>query len=408
MKVALSEITVTDRLRALDPKVVKELAESMEGQGQLQPIVLRPRPSGKEGYRLVAGRHRLEAAKSLKWADIEAKVFKDMEADEAQLGEIDENLVRANLSAAEEAMHLKRRKDLYEKLFPETKKGGDPKTKVQSGKKSFSKDTAEKTGKDKRTVQRAVKRGKKGKDWLPEIRKTSLDKKDEIDALIELDKVAPQERAKLVKEAKAGEKVSARTRLKQVRREEREAELGKKQKALPKAEFGVIVADPPWDPETWSEKGKSRHPSNHYPTQSKEILKALPVHKIAAKDCVLWLWTTAPFLKIAIDVMERWGFEYKSNYVWIKNKAGTGYWNRNMHEVLLIGTKGKIPAPAPGTQKNSVITAPVGKHSAKPEEVLKMIEKYYPTLPKIELHRRGPARKGWSAWGNEVESEKKK
>jgi hypothetical protein len=79
--------------------------------------------------------------------------------------------------------------------------------------------------------------------------------------------------------------------------------------------------------------------------------------------------------------------------------------NRNRHELLLVGRKGKIIAPAAGTQWSSVIEAPVGHHAAKPEEVLEMIEAYYPTLPKIELNRRGPARPGWDAWGNEVTEE---
>jgi N6-adenosine-specific RNA methylase IME4 len=79
-----------------------------------------------------------------------------------------------------------------------------------------------------------------------------------------------------------------------------------------------------------------------------------------------------------------------------------GYWFRSNHELLLVGTRGNIPAPAPGMQWRSVIDAPVGAHSAKPEVVLEMIEEYFPTLPKIELNRRGPARPGWDAWGNEV------
>ena len=76
-----------------------------------------------------------------------------------------------------------------------------------------------------------------------------------------------------------------------------------------------------------------------------------------------------------------------------------------MHEILLIGTRGKIPCPAEGTQWDSVIEAPrPGKHSAKPACFLEMIEGYFPNLPKIELNRRGAARPGWDAWGNEAEA----
>ena len=82
--------------------------------GQLQPIIVRPR--GDTGFWLVAGRHRLEAAKRLKWPMIRALVLEN--ADEAELAEIDENLIRADLSPAERALHVSRRKDLYEKVAP--------------------------------------------------------------------------------------------------------------------------------------------------------------------------------------------------------------------------------------------------------------------------------------------------
>jgi ParB family chromosome partitioning protein len=72
---------------------------------------------------LVAGLHRLEAARKLNWKEIRCSVFDDMDADRAELVEIDENLIRANLTPAEEAAHMGRRKQLYERLHPETKHG---------------------------------------------------------------------------------------------------------------------------------------------------------------------------------------------------------------------------------------------------------------------------------------------
>jgi N6-adenosine-specific RNA methylase IME4 len=85
----------------------------------------------------------------------------------------------------------------------------------------------------------------------------------------------------------------------------------------------------------------------------------------------------------------------------MKDRIGTGYWFRNKHELLLVGVRGKIPAPAPGTQFASLIDAPVGEHSAKPDAFLEMIESYFPNLPKIELNARR-RRDGWSCWGNEA------
>jgi N6-adenosine-specific RNA methylase IME4 len=114
------------------------------------------------------------------------------------------------------------------------------------------------------------------------------------------------------------------------------------------------------------------------------------------------MWTTVPFLAIAIDVLRLRGFKYVSHFVWVKDCSGTGYWNHNKHELLLVGTRGKIPAPAPGEQWPSAINAPVEEHSAKPEIFLEMIEGHFRRMPKIELNRRGPPRSGWAAWGNEA------
>lgn len=197
-----------------------------------------------------------------------------------------------------------------------------------------------------------------------------------------------------------------RAQEKKTKRATREQELGAKQRALPDAKFGLILADPEWLFRAYSEEtGMDRAAANHYPTSILEDIKARNVASIAADDCVLFIWATVPMLVSALEVMDEWGFDYKSNYVWVKDRIGNGYWNRNKHEHLLIGTRGNIPCPAPGTQWTSVIDAAVGAHSAKPEVFLEMLEGYYPTVPKIELNRRGPARAGWMAWGLEFEGE---
>jgi N6-adenosine-specific RNA methylase IME4 len=195
--------------------------------------------------------------------------------------------------------------------------------------------------------------------------------------------------------------INAKRRL--VRREQR---LGKieaksaKNRALGTAKtYSVILADPPWK----FEAGDSdRSTENHYPTMTRAELLALRVRDIAAKDAVLFMWATSPFLSAALDLMELWGFTYKSHIIWVKPKIGLGFWVRSKHELLLIGTCGSIPAPLMGTQPQSVIEAPAGVHSAKPEVFMEMVENLYPTLGKIELFSRAP-RLGWDAWGNEVE-----
>jgi N6-adenosine-specific RNA methylase IME4 len=143
------------------------------------------------------------------------------------------------------------------------------------------------------------------------------------------------------------------------------------------------------------------------------------VGDIAAPDCVLFLWATAPMLPQALEVMAAWGFTYKSHIVWRKAEPvsladpvkgvvsaaklvlGTGYWFRNGHELLLVGTRGEVPAPAMGDQWGSIVDAAPLKHSQKPDWAIELIETYFPNLPKIELNAR-TARAGWDAWGLEA------
>jgi len=197
--------------------------------------------------------------------------------------------------------------------------------------------------------------------------------------------------------------VSARAKAKKKLRAQRECELAKHQRALPDKKYGVIVADPEWRFEVWSrETGMDRVPDNHYPTSPLAEIMNRDVANIAADDCVLFLWATVPMLVAALQVMAAWGFKYKTHLIWDKVHIGTGYWFRNQHELLLVGTKGSVPAPAMGEQFASIFRSTRTKHSVKPERILEMIEAYFPNLPKIELNRRGPPRCGWDAWGNEV------
>jgi N6-adenosine-specific RNA methylase IME4 len=87
--------------------------------------------------------------------------------------------------------------------------------------------------------------------------------------------------------------------------------------------------------------------------------------------------------------------------VWLKDRIGTGYWFRNKHELLLVGTKGSVPAPAPGEQYESVIEAAVHAHSAKPPAFAEMIDELFPSVLGVELFAR-EQRTGWHVWGNEV------
>jgi ParB/RepB/Spo0J family partition protein len=398
-KIGLAIAEQSERLRAVRPEVVAALAESMARLGQLQPIVITPRKSA--GYFLIAGKHRVAAAVKLKWDTIEATVLEGLDLDRAQLAEIDENLVRADLSPAERAMHVAKRKEIYERIHPETKHGavGRGRKKSSQDAKSFAEETARATGQHRATVARDAARGTHVK-VLAEVAGTSLDKGDELDALAKLPETS--QRA-LVARAKDGEKVSAKTEVKKERRQEREAELGAKQAALPVKRYGVILCDPPWEFRVYSDAtGSGRTAASHYPTMAPEQLRALDVPSLAASDCALFLWATPATLAQAVQLIEVWGFEYKTEVVWAKDKIGLGFWFRNKHESVLVATRGSPPCPAHGTQFSSLVEAPRGAHSAKPPVSRSMIETMFPNLPKLEMFARGKAPAGRDFFGNEV------
>ncbi len=192
------------------------------------------------------------------------------------------------------------------------------------------------------------------------------------------------------------------TEIKVSRRSARESELAARITDLPQKRYGVIYADPEWRFEPYSrDSGMDRAADNHYPTSPLEAIKVRPVGDIAADDCVLFMWATVPMLPQALEVMAAWGFAYKSSQAWTKDRSGTGYWFRNAHEILLVGTRGDVPAPAMGTQWSSWQEWTPGRHSEKPEKAYDLIEAYYPNLPKIELNARR-ARDGWDTWGLEA------
>ena len=166
--------------------------------------------------------------------------------------------------------------------------------------------------------------------------------------------------------------------------------------------YPVIYADPPWDYRLYNETtGSQRAAAEHYPTMKLDEICALPVADIATDDAILFLWTTAPHLQESFEVLAAWGFEYKTNAVWVKHAQGLGFFVRGQHEHLLIATRGDIPCPLPGNRPASVIEASRREHSRKPDEAYDLIERMYPELPKIELFARGK-REGWSAWSNQA------
>lgn len=164
--------------------------------------------------------------------------------------------------------------------------------------------------------------------------------------------------------------------------------------------YGVVLADPPWRYKTWADGTGMPHgaPPAHETIDTEDLCNLeLPV----ARDAVLFLWRSTPMLADAMRVIEAWGFEFKSEIVWVKNKLTTGFWVRGKHETLMIATRGHPVAPAAGEQPPSVIQARIpAKLNHKPEIFHEIIEAMYPNTGKLELFAR-KFRRGWDAYGNE-------
>ena len=167
--------------------------------------------------------------------------------------------------------------------------------------------------------------------------------------------------------------------------------------------YPVYYADPPWRYGVRSEvTGREKSAENQYPTMPTDEIVALMTWIIGGDwPAVLFLWATNPMLPDALRVMEGCGFTYVHHWIWDKEVAGTGYWGRDRHELLLIGRRGDVAAPLPGSQPETVHRERKGRHSAKPEFYAETIERLYPAMARLELFCRSP-RSGWDAWGYEA------
>ena len=176
---------------------------------------------------------------------------------------------------------------------------------------------------------------------------------------------------------------------------------------IPKDKYKVVLSDCPWAFTTYSSKGKEKAPEKHYSTMSLEDIKALPVSSVMLKDAVHYEWVYNPMLPQGLEVMDAWGFEYKTlAFNWRKltvtgkEAFGLGYFTRAASELCFLGTKGKPGRPKKPWNVRQLVNAEVKEHSQKPECVYERIEAMYDG-PYLELFARNE-RPGWDSFGNEV------
>ncbi|NCD06166.1 MAG: adenine methyltransferase [Spirochaetia bacterium] len=176
--------------------------------------------------------------------------------------------------------------------------------------------------------------------------------------------------------------------------------------------YNIIYADPPWSYKVWSEAtGNGRSAASHYNTMNKEDIQNLPISSICENDAALFLWVIAPCLLEGIELIEKWGFTYKTvAFTWVKrNKKadsyfwGMGYYTRANAEYCLLATKGK-PLTRQSKAVHQILDDRITKHSEKPNSARERIVQLFGDLPRIELFARTKA-EGWHSWGNEIEND---
>jgi ParB/RepB/Spo0J family partition protein len=349
----------------LDDEALAELAADIRQNGQQFPIIT------CRGV-IIDGRNRLKACEM---AGVEPVFWIQDELTDSEITSI---IISANLHRRH--LTTMQRAHIGAELANGTWGGDRSKTSFEVLKPPTIKEAAAALKVSKASVDRAVQ----VKRADPEAHQAAMRGDKEI-----------LKRAKEIRSEMAAVKRAARI--------EKCVELSNRNAPLPRdRKYPVIYADPPWRFETHSEEtGRDRAADNHYPPMTTADICALPVADLATPDAVLFLWATAPMLPQALEVMDAWGFSYRSQMVWVKDKIGMGYYVRNRHELLLIAGRGNLPIPAEDARPDSVIEAPRTQHSAKPMEVYGIIDRMYPELPKIELFAR-VAYEGWDTWGNQA------
>ena len=174
--------------------------------------------------------------------------------------------------------------------------------------------------------------------------------------------------------------------------------------------FSTILIDPPWQFQNRTGKVAPEHRRlRRYETMTMSELASLPVAAYAKDQCHLYLWCPNALLAEGLQLMNDWGFTYKTNIVWYKVRQdggpdgrGVGFYFRNVTELVLFGVKGRMRTLAPGRRQVNVIVKRKREHSRKPVELYTLIEQCSPG-PYLELFAR-QRMPGWTQWGDQVDS----
>jgi N6-adenosine-specific RNA methylase IME4 len=175
-------------------------------------------------------------------------------------------------------------------------------------------------------------------------------------------------------------------------------------------QFGTILIDPPWRFANRTGKMAPEHKRlRRYPTMSFAEIAALPVGRLALPQSHLYLWCPNALVREGLEIMNAWGFTYKTNLVWLKVRKdggpdgrGVGFYFRNVTELLLFGIKGRLRTRQPGRRQVNVLITRKQEHSRKPDEQYDLIQRCSPG-PYLELFARKQV-DGWTCWGDQAQT----
>jgi N6-adenosine-specific RNA methylase IME4 len=342
---------------------IDSLAASIKELGLLHPIVVRP-----DG-RLIAGERRLAACRRLGWKSVPVT---HVDLKKVVLGEYAENAFRKNFLPSE-VNAIRMAIEPYEKAAAKERQRTHGGTAPGRGKHSGKVSQGNGRARDKI----AAFAGMSGRTLA------------KIQAIVEAAERKPRRFGFLVSEMdRTGRVDSVYRRLRQLQDEDQRLAV-----RPVKGKFSTIVIDPPW-----ALLGAPERARPHYATMSKKELLALPVQTWAAEEAHVYLWATNTDLRDAFELMEAWGFGFKTLLTWAKPTLGLGTYFRTTTEHVLFGVRGRLSTRA--RDIGTHFSAPKTYHSEKPDVFYRIVEQAsYPPFLDVFARKRRP---GWTVWGNGV------
>lgn len=181
--------------------------------------------------------------------------------------------------------------------------------------------------------------------------------------------------------------------------------------------YQVLYADPPWNyrgqvQHGGADKGFTSGASSFYPILTIKDLFGMADTIKGMSDpngSLLYLWYSPPILEDAMALMKAWGFKYKTTaFVWEKKRLNPGHYTMSQTEMVLVGSKKKVPTPRGARNVHQFLSAARTTHSSKPLEIRDRITEMHPFQEKVELFSRFDQKKAtdpkWDDWGKDLGS----